>query len=98
MLATFAPSVASMEDEFRELGGALRTVCVPEAMAALKQGDGATHDRLLAEAAPRLAGCDAIMLAHFSTARAREAVAAVVRCPVLTAPDAAVLRLESLVS
>lgn len=30
---------------------------------------------LLAQAAPGLKGCDAIMLAHFSTARAREAVA-----------------------
>ena len=98
MLATFAPSVASMEEEYGEFGGALKTICVPEAMAALKKGDGATHDRLLAAAAPRLQGCDAIMLAHFSTARAREAVSAVVRCPVLTAPDAAVLRLKSLVS
>ena len=98
MLATFQPSVASMEEEFREFGGGLETICVPEAMAALKKGDGAMHDRLLAEAAPRLEGCDAIMLAHFSTARARDAVAANVRCPVLTAPDAAVLRLKSLVS
>ena len=95
MLATFAPSVASMEAEF---GHALKTVCVPEAMAALKDGDGATHDRLLAEAAPRLGDCDAIMLAHFSTARARDAVSRAVRCPVLTAPDSAVLRLKSLVS
>lgn len=97
MLATFRPSVASMEEEFREFGG-LTTVLVSEAMAALKKGDGATHDRLLAEAAPRLEGCDAIMLAHFSTARARDAVAAKVRVPVLTAPESAVLRLKSLVS
>ena len=95
MLATFQPSVASMEEEF---GDELKTVCVPQAMAALKRGDGATHDRLLAEAAPRLGGCDAIMLAHFSTARARDAVAARVRLPVLTAPESAVLRLKSLVS
>ena len=95
MLATFQPSVASMEQEF---GGELQTLCVPEAMAALKKGDGATHDRLLAQAAPRLEGCDAIMLAHFSTARAREAVARVVACPVLTAPDSAVLRLRAALS
>ena len=95
MLATFQPSVASMEQEF---GGELTSICVPEAMAALKNGDGATHDRLLAQAAPRLQGCEAIMLAHFSTARAREAVAAVVACPVLTAPDSAVLRLRQALS
>jgi aspartate/glutamate racemase len=95
MLATFPPSVASMEAEF---GRPLTTICVPEAMAALRSGDGATHDRLLAQAAPRLGDCAAIMLAHFSTARARDAVSSAVRCPVLTAPDSAVLRLKSLVS
>jgi Asp/Glu/hydantoin racemase len=97
LLATFAPSVSSMEEEFRQVAGAgveLRSVCVPAAMAALDAGDGATHDRLLAEAAPQLAGCDAVMLAQFSTARARAAVAAVLDCPVLTSPDSAVLWLR----
>jgi len=100
MLATFRPSVAGMEAELRALGKTVEisTVCVPEAMAALKQGDGVTHDRLLAEAAPRLGKRDAVMLAHFSTARARDAVGAVVDVPVLTAPDAAVLRLKSALS
>lgn len=100
MLATFQPSVAGMEAEFTGLGEAfsLKTLCVPEAMKALKRGDGATHDRLLAQAAPHLGNCDAIMLAHFSTARARDAICAAVRCPVLTAPDSAVLKLKSLVS
>src|SRR5436305_11246732 len=66
MLATFGPSVAGMEDEFRQMaaatgsGASIETICVSEAMAALKAGDGATHDRLLAEAAARLADCDAV--------------------------------------
>jgi aspartate/glutamate racemase len=104
MLATFPPSVAGMEDEFRDLAarrGAdirLETICIEEAIRALKSGDGATHDRLLAEAAPRLSDCDAVLLAHFSTARAEEAVRAVLPVPVLTAPGAAVARLKSLVS
>lgn len=100
MLATFEPSVAGMEAELRALDGsiAIKTICVPQAMAALKKGDGATHDRLLAEAAPRLGKCDAVMLAHFSTARARDAVGAVVDVPVLTAPEAAVLRLKAALS
>ncbi|MGH8682760.1 MAG: aspartate/glutamate racemase family protein, partial [Burkholderiales bacterium] len=72
----------------------LRSVCVPEAMAALDRGDGATHDRLVAEAAPQFAGCDAVMLAQFSTARAHAAVSAVLDCPVLASPDSAVLSLR----
>ena len=104
MLATFPPSVAGMGDEFRQLAaqrGAtarIETVCVAEAMRALRLGDGASHDRLLAEAAPRLAHCDAVMLAHFSTARAEAAVVRALSCPVLTAPGAAVARLKSLVA
>jgi Asp/Glu/hydantoin racemase len=59
MLATFAPSVASMEEEFVRMAEAagvpavIETCCVPGAMAALKAGDEAGHDRLLAAAAPR---------------------------------------------
>ena len=104
MLATFAPSVAGMADEFRRMAASrrlrteLETVCVAEARVALDAGDGAAHDSLLAEAAPRLAHCDAVLLAHFSTARAEAAVAGALPCPVLTAPGAAVIRLKSLVA
>ena len=103
MLATFGPSVAGMEEEFRQLAAArhspatIETVCVDAAMSALRAGDGAAHDRLLAEAAPRLAGCEAVLLAHFSTSRAEDAVRAALPCPVLTAPGAAVTRLKALV-
>lgn len=104
MLATFGPSVDGMEDEFRQMAAArhsparIETICVGPAMQALKAGDGATHDRLLAEAAPRLKGCDTVLLAHFSTARAENAVAAALPCPVLTAPGAAVTKLKSLLT
>jgi hypothetical protein len=104
LLATFAPSVPSMEEELKimakEAGREveLRALCVPEAMAALDAGDGLEHDRLLAQAAPQLAGCDAVMLAQFSTARALEAVRAVLGCPVLTSPDSAVLWLRRTVT
>ena len=64
-------------------------------MAALKAGDPDTHNRLLAAHADELAGCDAIMLAHFSTSRAKAAVAGVVPCPVLTSPDASVAALRA---
>ena len=91
LLATFAPSIPSMEAEF---GGPLQSACAEGAMAALQAGDGAKHDALCAAAAKNLADCDVIMLAQFSTARARDAVAAAVSCPVLTSPDSAVLRMK----
>jgi aspartate/glutamate racemase len=102
MLATFAPAVASMEEEFHALARAqgisasLETICVPEAIAAARAGDIPRHDRLVAEAAPKLAHCDAVMLAHFSTSTALDAVQAVLRCPVLSAPEAAVDALRRL--
>jgi Asp/Glu/hydantoin racemase len=103
MLATFAPSVAGMEAEFRDLAGAagssatLDCFCVAGAMPALQAGDGAEHDRRLADAAPRFADRDAVLLAHFSTSRAAAAVQAAVRCPVLTAPGAAVAKLKGMI-
>jgi hypothetical protein len=103
MLATFAPSVGSMEDEFRDMAAAgqsratIETYCVLGAMAALRAGDGAEHDRLIAQAAPRFADCDALLLAHFSTARAAPAVTAVLDRPILTSPGSAVAKLKGII-
>ena len=102
MIASFERSVPSMEAEFRELVAArgldatIRSVCEPRAMPALQAGDAATHNRLLAQIASKLADCDAIMLAQFSTSVAAVAVQAAVPCPVLTSPDAAVAKLKRL--
>jgi Asp/Glu/hydantoin racemase len=102
MLATFAPSVVTMTEEFdefvRETGAqaTLRTIVVDGAMDALRKGDAPTHNELVAGRAGELADCDAIMLAHFSTSRALEKVGAATSVPVLTAPDAAVDRLKSM--
>jgi Asp/Glu/hydantoin racemase len=102
MLATFAPAVASMEEEFHALAKArgiaatIETLCVPAAIAAARAGDIAEHDRWVAEAAPRLAHCDAVMLGHFSTSTALDAVQGVLGCPVLSAPEAAVDMLRRL--
>jgi Asp/Glu/hydantoin racemase len=101
MLATFAPSVAGMEAEFGDIAGSRATLdsfCVPGAMTALQSGDAAEHDRLVANAASRFADYDAILLAHFSTSRAAAAVRATVRCPVLTAPGAAVTKLKGMIA
>jgi Asp/Glu/hydantoin racemase len=104
MLATFAPAVATMEEEFRQFAAeagapaTLDTVVVPDAIDRLRQGDADAHNRLVAEAAPRFAGHDAVMLAHFSTSRAAECVRGEVDVPVLAAPEAAVTRMRTLVS
>lgn len=101
MVATFEPSIAPMEEEFRALAqvrrpdATLRSMFVPDAMDALDAGDGERHDRLVAARVAELAGCDAVLLAQFSTARAAPAVAAVLECPVLTSPRSAVDRLKA---
>ncbi len=101
MLATFAPSVPSMEEEFqamvrvRGVDASLRSHCVPEAMQALRAGRGDEHDQLLAEMAPQFADCDVLLLAHFSTSRAQAAVSAAVDVPVLTSPGSAVIAIRS---
>jgi Asp/Glu/hydantoin racemase len=95
LVATFAPTLQSMPPEFPP-GTALKTALADGAMAALNQGDLATHDRLAVEAALRLAaqGCTVIALAQFSLARARDAVALATGLPVLTTVDSAVRRLR----
>lgn len=101
MLATFEPSVASMEAEFRQMTQAtgsvatIETLNIPAAREALNRGDVAGHDALLAAAAPRLGHCDCVMLAHFSTATALPAVAAAIGTPVLAAPASAVRALKA---
>jgi Asp/Glu/hydantoin racemase len=103
MLATFEPSISTMNDEFEEqarrmgIAATLETVLVRDALDFLKGGDAASHNRLLAAQAPKLAHCDAIMLAHFSTSRALEMVQQEVDAPIFTAPHAAVTRMRALV-
>ncbi|PCI88914.1 MAG: arylsulfatase [Hyphomicrobiales bacterium] len=102
MLATFAPAVPTMVQEFKQLAKQLGSTAtldvyvVPDAIDALKGGDAETHNRLVGEAAPKFAAYDVIMLAHFSTSRAMQAVKDAVSIPVLSAPDAAVLAMKNL--
>jgi len=103
MIATFGPAKDGMEAEFAEEAARLdpqarlTSYVVEDAMTALRSGDVNTHNRLVAEKAASLQGYDAIVLAHFSTARAAAAVRASVGIPVLTSPDAAVRKLRRLV-
>ena len=95
LVASFGPTLQSMPAEFPP-GSVLHTALAEGALDALNRGDGATHDRLVAEAARRLAdqGCRVIALAQFSLARARDAVAAATGLPVLTTVDSALRRLR----
>jgi hypothetical protein len=96
LLASFAPTLASMPAEFAAAAPRMRLLpCLAaEAMAALDRGDGAAHDRAAAAGAAGLGACDVIALAQFSLARAAPAVAAATGKPVLTTPDSAVRKLR----
>ena len=97
LLASFGPTLQSMPPEFP--GSLTVTPKLAEgALAALDRGDGAEHDRLAAQAARALAGCDAIALAQFSLARAATAVAEATGKSVLTTPDSAVRKLKRLLN
>jgi hypothetical protein len=104
MLATFPPSIGSMEEEFEEMRAAkgvsatLRSIGVMAARDALNSGDAAGHDRLLAEAAKDAGACDAIMLAHFSMDRAHAAISAAVDMPVLSPPTDALVKMRALLA
>ncbi len=93
LLATFAQTLDTMPPEF-PAGVRVVPKLAEGALAALDRGDPEAHDRLAAEAARDLAGCDAVALAQFSLARAAPAVAAATGRPVLTTPDSAVRKLR----
>jgi len=95
LLATFAPTLASMPGEFPH-----RLEVVPKlaagALAALDRGERAEHDCLVAEASRELSDCDLIALAQYSMAPAAALVAEASGRPVLTTPDSAVQKLREL--
>jgi Asp/Glu/hydantoin racemase len=103
LVVSFEPSRASLELELQEMAGArhrkLTIVCaVAEgALEALKTGDGARHDRLVADAVARIQGVDAIVLGQFSLARARDLAARTSPVPIITTPHSAVHALKTMV-
>jgi hypothetical protein len=98
LLATFAPTLATMPAEFvaASPGVHVEPCLAAAALAALDRGNGPEHDAAAARAAGEIAGCDVIALAQFSLARAAGAVAAATGKPVLTTPDSAVRKLRRL--
>jgi hypothetical protein len=98
LMATFAPTLASMPPEFAVVAPRATLVpCLAEgALAALNAGDGAGHDAAAVRAAVSLESCDVIALAQFSLSQAAGPIAAATGKTVLTTPDSAVRKLRRL--
>jgi Asp/Glu/hydantoin racemase len=101
LLVTYGPSLHALRNELLAMAQAcgrqirVEPILVDGALAALKAGDGALHDRLAAEACRNLGPVDALVLGQFSLARAAQAVRAVVSVPVLTTPGCAIRSLRA---
>ncbi|MCW3477078.1 arylsulfatase [Limobrevibacterium gyesilva] len=100
LMATFAPTLASMPPEFAAVAPQATLVpCLVEgALAALDRGDATRHDQAAAAAATSVQDCDVIALTQFSLARAAPLVAQATGRPVLTTPDSAVRKLRRLLA
>lgn len=100
LVASFGPSIPALTAELKQMAGQRErsVTVVPEiadgALAALKGGDGAGHDRIVADAVRRLPSVDVVILGQFSLARARADAEAVTDAPVVTTPDSAVAALR----
>jgi 4'-phosphopantetheinyl transferase EntD len=94
LLASFAPTAASMPREFPD--ATLDVELAETALAALDAGDVAGHDAAALRAAEALAarGCAVLALAQFSLARAAPLLRSSLGVPVLTTVDSAVARLR----
>lgn len=100
LLATFRPALAPIMDEFNQAasGLELNPVFVEGALNALKAGDQAAHDRLIAEACAAASGSDVVCFTQFSMTSARDASQRASRRPTLATTDSAVEKLKSLIA
>jgi Asp/Glu/hydantoin racemase len=102
LLVTFPPSLPALETELRVMAAergvnvSITSRVIDGALAALKAGDGETHDQLAAAVAAEMPPVDCLILGQFSLAQAEQAVQAAVSCPVLTTPRSAVEQLRSM--
>lgn len=102
LLATFEPSLPSMQAELEQLAMErnakleIAIKAVPSALKALQAGDDAGHDKQIAAAAAELGDCDALLLCQFSMASAAERIPSRRGRSVFTSPYSAVARLKQL--
>ncbi len=101
LIYTFEPAVAGMQSEFKinaaekESKATLEVLFAQGALEALHQGDEAMHNELIAQKVSEVKQADAILLAHFSMARASSACRALTDQPILNSPEAAVKKMRS---
>ena len=99
LMVTFPPSLPTLEAELHAMARAAGrrvtvTGCgVEGALAALKAGDAARHNALIADAAASMPEVDALVLGQFSMAQARPAIDQKRR--VITTPESAVRKLRA---
>jgi Asp/Glu/hydantoin racemase len=104
LIATFEPSLAPIRKEFEEHAASqgktlmLDSMLAEGAWDAIRSGDEARHDRLIAETCARAKHCDVVCFAQFSMTGAQRAASDAAGKPTLTTPDSAVRKLRSLVS
>ncbi|MFQ5757638.1 MAG: aspartate/glutamate racemase family protein [Acidiferrobacterales bacterium] len=100
-LASFLPSIVSLRTELvaaaagQRISPQIELRHVPGAMEALRAGRAEEHDAAITRAAQALTNYDVLILAQFSMARARAAIADVRGRRILTSPDSAVTKLRS---
>jgi hypothetical protein len=102
LVVSFAPSAPALAAELKSAAAArgcklqLEVVVATGALASLKQGDGAAHDRQVVAAVATLPPVEVVLLGQFSLARAAPAVAAARESSqVLTTPGCAVAALRA---
>lgn len=100
LLVTFPPSLPALEAELRQMAHergvemSITSRVVEGAMDALKAGDAARHDDLVAAAAATMPMTDSLVLGQFSLARAASAIVPVQGRVLLTTPSSAVEKLR----
>ncbi|RRW39905.1 arylsulfatase [Pseudomonas luteola] len=103
-LTTFEPAVKPIIDDFeaesRLAGRSVEVVpfLCQGAMDALRAGDVARHNELIAQTAQRLEGFDVVCFAQFSMTSAAKATREVFDGEVLTTPESAVALLKKLLA